>query len=203
MLLRVAWGRRLGENRPSGGEGAMDWRLLGVFAVGAAWAASAEAQVSQQVTQIAPFTARCTEAEATGFNWEKGKWLRVNFTPTTLLVHKFDPARHAGEPSVCDSLKPDDPLVLDDFATMPGCFSAGDTNDTPLFDWCDEFYDKVDGQWRLDSIDCPWIGRHLAFKPDGAFVFSMTGADLSDKPEGDQKDSLKVSHGRCRPVNRP
>jgi hypothetical protein len=185
----------------------MDWRLLGVFAATAAWTASAEAQVTpqatQQVTQIAPFTTRCTELEATGFNWDKGKWARVNFTPTTLLVHKFDPARHAGEASVCDSLKPDDPVILEDFAAVPGCFSASDTSDTPLFDWCDEYYSKADGQWRLDSVDCPWIGRKLTFKPDGAFVYAMDAADLSDKPEGDQKDSLKLSHGRCRRVTRP
>jgi hypothetical protein len=31
----------------------------------------------------------------------------------------------------------------------------------------------------------------------------MDAADLSDKPEGDQKDSLKLSHGRCRRVTRP
>jgi hypothetical protein len=169
--------------------------LVGLAA--AALVAAAEAQVAQ----VAPFSTRCTEVEATGFNWVKGKWTRVNFTPDSLLVQKFDPSRHAGAVSICDSIKPDDPIVLDSFATLSGCYAADSPDEKPLFEWCHEFYDKADGFWRLDSVDCPWIGRKLTFRPDGAFVYSMIAADLSDKPDDDYKDSLKISHGRCRIVN--
>ena len=177
----------------------MGARLLEVVAISVACAASANAQV----TQVAPFTSRCSETEATGFNWENGKWVQVNFAPATLLVHKFDPARHGGETNICDSLEPDDPLVMSEFATLPGCYSFGDANEDPLFEWCEEFYDRIDSQWRLNSVNCPLIGRQLSFKPDGAFVYVINAANLSDKPEDDYKDSLKLSQGRCRRVARP
>jgi hypothetical protein len=177
----------------------MDWSIPAGLAVAWSLVATAEAQVAQ----VAPFSTRCTETEATGFNWEKGKWVRVNFTPAVLLVQKLDPSAHAGATNLCDAVKPPEQVVLDTFASLSGCYSATEPSDQPLFEWCDEYYEKVDGQWRLDSVGCLWIGRNLSFKPDGAFVLSMDAADLSDKPDDDYKDSLKIGHGRCRVVNPP
>lgn len=174
----------------------MDWKaLLGL----AAWSLTAAAEA--QIAQVAPFSTRCSEAEATGFNWAKGRWEKVNFTPATFLIQKFDPARHAGAISLCESLTPEEPVILDAFATLAGCYSATKASEKPVFDWCLESYDKAEGVWRLISVACSWVGQDLSFMPEGAFVYSMLAANLSDKPTDDYKDSMKISHGRCKVVN--
>jgi hypothetical protein len=165
-------------------------------------AASGAAHAQELPTAVAPYATRCVEEAGTGFNWKDGRWILTNFNKETLTITKFNEALHKDDVNLCDFDKPpSEDFALDDFGSLNACYSISTGNADRMFDWCEEYYDKTNGVWVLNSAHCSGgITPEISFKPDGAFVFAMTSALLSDKPKDDYKDSLKLSHGRCATV---
>ena len=143
----------------------------------------------------------CHEEQATGFNWENNKWVRVNFAERSYSISRV-PSQNYENLSIARSKSI--PLCAEPFSKV-----SGYENTT----WYDACYTMVELGVKpniLDSATCTetWINRKLqsvsCSKHSNRFLFSPSGgfskSTLADIDLArSKKDSAVISVGKCSP----
>lgn len=161
---------------------------------------------AQPPSALAAFTAICDEELSTGFNWEEGRWVAVNFKKVRYLARKitsFSPGKQTdGSFVFCTGAGRDDNYSGDNFAVIPGCYSFEEQGAKPNFGWCDEFYGKENGSWVLALIECPGgLQQAVKFQPNGNFSRASSLGSIEPLPTDDYKDSFAISVGKCSVIS--
>jgi len=147
----------------------------------------------------------CIADQATGFNWENGRWVRTQFKEKTYVVSKIDPPKDLAQAensgrlyeflacrAVGEELEGDDNHKF--FNTCLMVHTMGEKN--PRYMGCTEVHrrDEATGTWVV------WIAcgdSNFYFEPNGNFHLGTIHGFVGAKPKDDYKDSLVISVGRC------
>ena len=147
----------------------------------------------------------CIADQATGFNWENGRWVRTQFKEETYVVSKVEPPKDLAEAQssgrllaflACGSLR--DEWPADDnhkiYSTCLMSHEMGRKN--PNFMGCTEMHTKEVGTdtWVV-TFACG--DSNFYFERNGHFHLGTVHGSVRAKPEDDYKDSLVISVGRC------
>lgn len=143
----------------------------------------------------------CHEEQATGFNWENNKWVRVDFTVRSYSISRV-PSKNYENLSIARSKGI--PLCAEPFSKV-----SGYENTT----WYDACYTMVElgvkpnfldsaicvENWtnnKLQLVSCSKHSNRFSFSPSGGFSKStLADADLAKS----KKDSAVISVGKCSP----
>ena len=145
--------------------------------------------------------------QATGFNWEDGRWVRTQFKGGTYVVSKVespnDPveALRSGK-LACGKLAAEETTfrTFNEFAdgdhkmygTCLRLHRVGHKN--PEFMKCTELHSKKTGTWVV-TFACG--EANFYFEPNGQFHLGTVHGFVESKPKDDYKDSLVISVGNC------
>ena len=153
------------------------------------------AQVTPQT--IPPFKSLCIAEEASGLDWENGKWKHTRFIPGKYILEKIDyektiiSEKIIDQPASCS--KPNAFKVNDEHFLVTACYTFkifGSVSMNLLdADNCTELFKGG----KIESISCKGVGRFL---PNGPFIKLPSSGSLNiskDKEVG----SLVVSAGTC------
>ena len=150
----------------------------------------------------------CKEKHSSGYNWENGEWIDVNYQLETYIIKKLH-YKDINNNDVCryginekESIEKDvDIESFFDNANVNRCYSIksfGEEEDYTDFNVCSEHYDKN----KLTRIFCrPLLFSEMAFNINGLFVRRHWEVDLNKKPKNDYKSSIQTSHGVCGKIN--
>ncbi len=161
------------------------------------------ASAQTEPTSLADFTSLCEETASTGFNWDNGAWVQVNFKPEKYIVRKVSNAEDRPQlegyqvDGCASSKRSKDWNARGVVATMDGCYSVADIGEKQSFEWCGEAYSKLPGStWEVANITCRG-NTNFYFAPNGLFHRSSIHGDVALGSVWPDKDSLAVSHGKC------
>ncbi len=134
------------------------------------------------------FTLFCEGEKSTGFNWKRGNWHKASFITEKHIIKKLNPE----ESSRCTSMD-----NRSDF--KDGCYNIrvlGENFNDSKTEKCIEYWwpgeSKVNHLARIICSNSGW-----KIKPNGWFHKATLNSSLSDSPEGDYKDSLSLTIGKC------
>jgi hypothetical protein len=145
----------------------------------------------------------CKEKHASGYNWENGKWVSVNYGTDEYIIKKIaykDIDKVEGETFDCKKI--DDEINNFDFGkTLHRCYSVREFGEELMsfhYQMCNEWYFKN----KIQSVNCSSMGeKTVTFVPNGLFVRRHIYADVNSNPNKDYKDSMMLSHGVCATIN--
>ena len=172
---------------------------LGVLAMGGSGA-------SEGGERLRSLQQLCIAELTTGFDWEKGRWVRTRFVEETYVVSKVDPPKDVAEAErsgrlhvflACGEMSVETELVDENHRIFHACLQSHEVGaENPKFMACRELHRRHEGaeEWAV-TIACPNAGFY--FEPNGQFHLGSVHGMVEAEPEDDYKDSLFVSVGRC------
>lgn len=158
----------------------------------------------------------CISDKGTGFNWENGSWMSVNFTEEKFVVSKVDVPKEASELStetfdaeafVISVLCNEDVFQLseeqtdgDNMRAYRSCLKLQTLGEKdPKYLACTESHlnNKEGGNdWNV-RFHCRGILGSSFYMQDGYFHLGHVHGAVSTDPENDYKDSLYILVGKC------
>jgi hypothetical protein len=153
------------------------------------------AQVTPQT--IPPFKSLCIAEEASGLDWENGKWKHTRFKPEKYILEKIDYEKTIISEKIIDQpiscSKPNAIKFADEKFIVTSCYALKifgrvsmnllDAND------CEELFTAG----KIEAITCKGVG---IFLPNGPFIRLPPSKSL-DISADKEKNSLVVSAGTC------
>ena len=153
----------------------------------------------------------CISDQGTGFNWEKGSWVRVNFVEERFVVSKVDIPKKINLDDI-EMLMCSEPVFGeweegafgDNLKQYKSCLkfqSLGEKNAVYLP--CAERHTKKErgNDWDV-KFDCNMAGSWKIFymEKGGNFHMGSMHANVSSDPKDDYKDSLSIFIGKCASI---
>ena len=156
------------------------------------------ASAQTEPAPLADFTSLCEEAASTGFNWDNGAWVQVNFKPEKYIVRKVS---KVPEEAINQCHGEPDRVEGPYLRRLEGCYSFAVLGEKPSYEWCVEWSAGKDNLWTLWFVECN-RALSLKFLPTGPFNFSRWSGvaqfPLNTIVDDDgYQEALKVSHGKC------
>ncbi len=143
----------------------------------------------------------CHEEQATGFNWENNKWVRVNFAGRSYSISRV-PSQNYENLSIARSKSI--PLCAEPYSKVSGyenttwydaCYTMVELGVKPNFldsAMCVETWTNN----KLQLVSCSKHSNRFSFSPSGGFSKStLADVDLTKS----KKDSAVISVGKCSP----
>jgi len=153
------------------------------------------AQVTPQT--IPPFKSLCIAEEASGLDWENGKWKHKRFIGEKYILEKIDyektiiSEKTIDQPISCS--KPNAIKISDERFIVTACYALkifGRVSMNLLdADDCKESFKAG----KIELISCKGVGTFL---PNGPFIKLPSSGSLNISADK-EKDSLVVSAGTC------
>jgi len=138
----------------------------------------------------------CNGAQATGFNWENGRWVESSFMTRSYVITKIPmPYGHSSCKFFVEQAEPD--AVGDTYAFLSRCYRVKDMNeDGQGFERaCREIYDS---SRNLTYVNCNEGLSSIKFDPNGEFIYTM---DTMFAENNGSRDSLVMMIGRCSEIS--
>lgn len=144
----------------------------------------------------------CHEEQATGFNWENNKWVRVNFNVSSYSISRIPSRNYEDLPTAVLKGIPfcEEPFAKKGFSHenttwYSACYTMIELGVKPnILDSriCVETWTNN----KLLKISCEDHSRKFSFSPSGGFSTStLADIDLART----KKDSAVISVGKCSP----
>lgn len=173
----------------------MNMRIVLLCLLVGAAAAPVCAQVTTQTIQ--PFKSLCIGEQASGFNWNNGKWEHTKFIPEKYILQKIDyeekmlSKNFLERPISCS--KPKATNVDKEKDIVLACYAAIKFGEVAslFFDATDCYESFKDG--KIQEIQCKGVGN---FKPNGSFVM-LPPYNSMDLSADNVKASLALTVGVC------
>jgi hypothetical protein len=157
--------------------------------------ASVRAQVTPQTIQ--PFKSLCIDEQASGLDWENGKWENTKFKPGKYILEKID-----YEKSIISEKFLDRPISC----TKPIATKLDNENSIVTACYVVKKFGKVESNFmaaedcyesfkngKIESIYCKGTGK---FMPNGQFI-KLPASESLDISSTNIKSSIVVSAGTC------
>lgn len=157
--------------------------------------ASVRAQVTPQTIQ--PFKSLCIAEQASGFDWNNGKWVHQKFVPKKYILQKIDyeksmlSGKIVDQPVLCK--KPSTTNINKELDIVTACYVVIEFGKV-AFNVIDaiECHESF-SNGNIKNISCKGVGN---FTPNGGFVMLPSSSSL-DVSFAKEKDSMAVSVGTC------
>lgn len=143
----------------------------------------------------------CHEEQSTGFNWEKNKWVKVNFIERSFSISRvpfqnYENLSIARSNSIPLCTKPySKNLGYENITWYDACYTMVELGVKPnILDskMCVETWNNN----KLDVVSCSEHSNRFSFSPSGGFSRStLADIDLART----KKDSAVISVGKCSP----
>jgi hypothetical protein len=159
----------------------------------------------------------CEGKESTGFNWDKGKYIKVNFKVGKELYKKVEPDRYClgwkrlTAEEKLGFIKPnstymDFSLLFNPFGIRKGCYNVYPFGEEPgpTSTVCTERYEKKDDKTWEAQISCDSgvsLKGDTSLSPNGLFHRFKTHSNLSQTDK--TKFSLFIEWGKCATLFSP
>jgi len=152
------------------------------------------------------FSSLCIAEQSTGFNWEKGEWVRTNFILNKYLVKKIHQDKlSSGQLWQClgnDGKRTEEMLPFEsgkETHLITRCYEVKEFGEElALPEFCSEYYrNNGNGDLKLYEIRCSQSNMNM--RTNGRFTISNTKS-IGDFPWDDLEDysdSLSISIGNC------
>ena len=152
----------------------------------------------------------CKEKHSSGYNWENGEWVPVNYDTNEYIIKKipYEDIATFTHLKLCRDINQIENTISSGINRVNRCYTVKKFSEEPSLiraNKCVEsyWYDEGGNKGTLNSITCKSLFgiKEISFLPNGLFINEYLALDLDSNPEDGIKDSMVLSHGMCGTIN--